>query len=315
VNRQEILLIEDDPDAREALTLLLEHHGYLVRSAANGTQALAEAGRRAPDLVITDLSMPGLSGLDVLERFRELPALADVPVIVVSAHHDVRYRVAGFDLGADDFLAKPVELDDLLARVRRQLLRSSRQREVARQSMVDELTGVLNRRGLTNLFARELERAHGKANGRSRESNGNSSGTGNGGTNTTVAVMLIDLNGFKRINDIWGHAAGDTMLCAVTRALQDALRATDRVGRMGGDEFAIVLPDVCVDDCSELAQRVRQVSPVIVNLAQHATLRVGLSLGVACAARGETFEAVLARADAAMYEDKQRQKLASDLLS
>jgi diguanylate cyclase (GGDEF)-like protein len=295
VNRQEILLIEDNADARDALTLLLEHHGYTVRGAENGTQALAQASLVPPDLIITDLAMPGLSGLDLLEQFRKMPALVDIPVIVVSAHHDIEHRVAGFDLGADDFLAKPVNLDDLLARVRRQLLRSDRQREVARQSMVDELTGVLNRRGLANLFSRELERA--QLNG------------------ATVAVMLIDLNDFKNINDVWGHAAGDTMLCAVTRGLQDALRANDRVGRLGGDEFAIVLPEIQASDCPALAQRVRQISPIVIQVMQHGTLRVGLSLGLAHAEPNETFETVLARADLAMYEDKRRQKLARESLS
>ena len=295
MNRPEILLIEDEPDAREALTELLEHYGYNVRSVEDGMQALQEAVRSPPDLVITDLSMPGLTGLEVLQRFRALPELADIPVIVVSAHHDVRNRIAGFDLGADDFLGKPVDLDDLLARIRRQLVRSSRQHAFARQSMVDELTGVLNRRGIANFYARELARAEAH--------------------HSALAVMLIDLNDFKNINDVWGHAAGDTMLSSVARSLQDALRATDRVGRMGGDEFAIVLPDVGRDGCEGLAQRVRRISPVVLELAPHASVRAGLSLGITCAEPGETFEDVLARADVAMYEDKRRQKLASELLT
>jgi diguanylate cyclase (GGDEF)-like protein len=295
VKRRDILLAEDNIDSREALAELLEHHGYAVRSANNGAMALIEAKRLPPDLVITDLAMPIMSGLDLLAQFRELPTLADVPVIVVSAHHDIQKRVEGFDLGADDFLAKPVDADELLARVRRQLLRSERQREVTRQSMVDALTGVLNRRGMANFFSRELERARSESK--------------------SVAVMMADLNDFKHINDTWGHAAGDTALCAVARTLQDALRATDRIGRMGGDEFVIVLPGVRAEDCTLLAQRARQVSPVVINLVPGAPMRVGLALGLALAEPGETFESVLARADAAMYEDKRRQKLATESLS
>ncbi|MDB4974196.1 MAG: response regulator receiver modulated diguanylate cyclase [Myxococcaceae bacterium] len=294
VIRQDILLVEDDADARIALTLLLEHHGYQVRSAANGYGGLEEAARQTPDLVITDLSMPGLTGLEMLAQFRSLPGLADVPVMVVSGQRDINNRVAGFDLGADDFLAKPVQVEDLLARIRRLLVRSERVHEVARLSMVDELTGVLNRRGISNFFTRELERT---AVGQ-----------------TTVAVILVDLNDFKRINDIHGHAAGDTMLCAVTRGLQDALRATDRVGRIGGDEFVVVLSQVDRASCEELAARVRQISPVVFELAPEVILRVGLSLGIAAAQPGDPFEDVLARADAAMYLDKQRQKMVSDSL-
>ena len=294
-NRRDILLIEDNSEAREVLALLLENHGYAVRCAENGLRGLEEARRKRPDLVITDIEMPDLSGLDVLRQFRKLPELADTPVIVVSGHHGVNDRIAGFDLGADDYLPKPVHVDELLARVRRQLLRSDREREIVRQSIVDALTGVLNRRGIENFFTRELVRAVAEG--------------------TTVAVMMVDLNDFKRVNDEWGHAAGDTALCAVAHDLQDALRANDRIGRMGGDEFAIVLPNVRAQDCPTLSQRVRQISPVVVELRPAGSLCVGLSLGIASAAPGETFEAVLARADAAMYEDKHRQKLANDSLS
>lgn len=295
MSRRDILLVEDNVDTREALVMVLEHHGYSVRSAANGAEALEAARAQPPHLVITDLEMPVLSGFELLEEFRKQPTLADIPVLVVSAHDETHARVTGFDLGADDFLAKPVQLDELLARVRRHLLRSDRERELARQSIVDSLTGVLNRRGLENFFARELERVH--VDG------------------ATVAVMLVDLNDFKHVNDVWGHAAGDTALCAVAHGLQDALRANDRVGRMGGDEFAIVLPEIRGGDCVRLGQRVRQISPIIIDFIPDAGLRVSLALGVASAQPGETFETVLARADLAMYEDKRIQKLARDSLS
>lgn len=290
---RDILLIEDNEDARDALAWLLENHGYSVRTADNGVAALQEATRQPPDLVITDLAMPVLSGFDLLQQMRELPMLADTPVIVVSGHADIHDRVAGFDLGADDFLAKPVSADELLARVRRQLARADRQQEVARQSMIDALTNVLNRRGLSNFFSREAARP--REDGRA------------------LAVMVLDLNGFKAINDSRGHAAGDAALCEVSRAVQDALRASDRIGRMGGDEFAVVLTDVRGEDCVMLSQRVRRLSPIVIEIGGE-PVRVGLSLGLALAEPDESFEQVLERADAAMYEDKRGQQAARQTL-
>ena len=164
--------------------------------------------------------------------------------------------------------------------------------------MIDSLTNVLNRRGLANFFSREYERS--REEGRA------------------IAVVVIDLNGFKRINDTWGHIAGDTALCEVSRCLQDALRTTDRIGRMGGDEFAIVLPDIRSDDCTALTQRIRQISPVVIELrggnghGDGGTVRVGLSMGFAVT--GDSFETVVERADAAMYEDKRRQSSANETL-
>lgn len=280
---------------RDALAIVLEHHGYYVRKVRNGAEALESARLKPPHLVITDLEMPVVSGFELLAQFRNHPELADIPVLVLSAHDETHARVTGFDLGADDFLAKPVQLQELLARVRRHLLRWDRERELARQSIVDSLTGVLNRRGLEHFFVREMQRVHTDG--------------------ATVAIMMVDLNDFKGINDVWGHAAGDTALCAVAHGLQDALRANDRVGRMGGDEFAVVLPEIRGGDCVRLGQRVRQISPIVIDFVPEAGLRVSLALGIASAEPGETFEAVLARADLAMYEDKRFQKLANDKLS
>jgi diguanylate cyclase (GGDEF)-like protein len=272
-----ILIVEDDDDSREALAELLEGHGYDVETARDGVEAVEVAEKTPPTLVISDVNMPRRDGFALVGVLRDRAACASVPIILLSALSERERRVAGLDLGADDYLGKPVDADELLARVRVHLRHAHRQQELEQSSLLDPLTGVLNRRGLMAALHREHERV---LRGRG-----------------SMSVMLIDVDDFKALNDTQGHAAGDQALRDIARAITEAVRAIDHVGRLGGDEFLVVVPDTDHAAGAALAERIA-----------HLPVEVGLSVGHATLRPGETAEQLLARADAEMYERKRRRK-------
>jgi two-component system, cell cycle response regulator len=286
LNRARIVLADDDARSREALAEMLRDAGYEVLTAGDGASALELFQSSAPDLVITDLTMPHLGGFGLAQCIRQAnhPA-ADVPIILISGHGDSPSRVHGFEFGADDFLVKPLDVDELLARIERHLSRYRSQREAAQLSVSDELTGTLNRRGLRNFFARM--RGESLARGQ------------------PVSVLLVDVTKFKSINDRYGHAVGDLALCAVARVRQDSVRTSDRVGRVGGDEFLVVLPGADEEACAQLESRLVTNLPLNLALTDLDQILITFAIGSATAHEAETLEALTARADRAMYADKQ----------
>ena len=279
-----ILVVEDDEDTLELLRAVLERQGYSVVTASGGKDALLHLQSSPFDLVLSDVSMAEGDGLTLVSSLREL-GLRDVPVILMSAEHDTSRRVASLDVGADDFVPKPFEVDELLARLRSQLRRVGRQAELLRESLLDPLTHVLNRRGFGELYTSHsalLRRRPG-----------------------SLALLMIDLDDFKRINDQHGHAAGDAVLVEVSRVLSQAVRASDRVGRMGGDEFSILMPEATLEVAHALAERLRALSPIKVQLGPLA-LTAAYSIGAATTNVEEPLAQLLARADGGMYGDKRR---------
>jgi diguanylate cyclase (GGDEF)-like protein len=181
-------------------------------------------------------------------------------------------------------MAKPVDMDELVAHVERHLSRYRRQREATKLSVSDELTGMLNRRGIRNFFARASADCFARGQ--------------------PVSVVLVDVTKFKAINDRYGHAVGDLALSAVARALQDTVRTSDRVGRVGGDEFLLVLPGVDREACAQLEGRLYANLPLTLDLSDVEPVRISFAAGSATAHEAETLEALTARADRAMYADK-----------
>lgn len=279
-----ILVVDDDDLSRESLGELLRDAGYDVRMAKDGASALAVMQSFAPELVISDLSMPHLGGYGLVQCIREGTQVPDVPVMLISSHDDTQSRVHGFQFGADDFMAKPIDVDELLARVERHLSRSRHERESARLSVSDELTGMLNRRGIHNFYARaQRERANHAQ---------------------PISVLIADLTRFKAVNDKYGHAVGDLALCATARALQDAVRASDRVARIGGDEFLIVLPGLDQAGCAHLEARLRARLPIQLRLTDDDLVMISFASGTATGTASESLPALAARADNVMYANK-----------
>lgn len=260
----DILLVDDDPGAIQLMARLLVGEGSL-RFATNGRDALRLARASVPDLVLLDAEMPGMSGFEVCAAFKADPALADVPVIFVTSHRDESFEVAGFAVGAVDFIAKPVNPQLVVVRVRSQL-RVKRMADALRQSAtVDALTGIANRRRLDEMLEREWLRSR-----RSRQ---------------PLALVMVDVDHFKLFNDRYGHPAGDACLRRVAQALSGAcLRAGDLVARYGGEEFALVLPHTPLFGAEHVARRILDAVEALA-IPHEASLvapHVTVSAGIAC---------------------------------
>ena len=279
-----ILIVEDDDDVRDAIAALLEEQGYVVETARDGAEAVQKVEDDPPALVISDVRMPGMDGFHLVERLREQASTADVPIILLSALDEHERRVAGLDLGADDYLGKPAHPDELLARVRVHLRHAHRQQALVRRSLLDPLTGALNRRGILAVLRRERERAL--------------------RTRTPLSVLMLDVDGFKALNDTHGHAAGDSALRLIARAIVDAVRVVDHVGRLGGDEFVVAVPDGDEQAAAALAARLEVLDLPALEVEGGEVLRVEVSVGAATMREGESLDALLERADAEMYARK-----------
>ncbi len=283
-----LLVVDDDSMNREMLARRLTRQGFRMLVAENGTEALSLIERHRIDAVLLDSIMPGLSGLDTLRRLRQSRSSAELPVIMVTGKDRSEDVVEALELGANDYVTKPIDFAVVLARIKTQV-------SVRR---ADPLTGLANRLQFIEQVERRLARFH-------RE------------PAAPFAVLFIDIDRFKLINDSLGHLAGDELLVSVARRLEGALRNSDTVARavdhtvarFGGDEFTILLDRIDGLDAAEaIAARLLGVAstPVTVQGREiFTTLSIGL---VMSATRYEQAEAMLRDADTAMYRAKSRGK-------
>jgi diguanylate cyclase (GGDEF)-like protein len=286
--RAYIAVAEDNADVREQVTSLLRTH-HEVAAFADGGAALSAIRERQPDLVLTDVVMPRLDGFGLLRALREDPRTREIPVIMLSGRSDEEARVEGLDAGADDYLVKPFGGRELLARVRTHLTIARLRHAAVEAAKHDPLTGLANR-------------AQGYAFAEAIFARARRSGT-------QAAVMVIDLDRFKPINDTYGHEVGDAVLQEVARRLKASLRGEDLVARLGGDEFLAVLSGVrgsgdVTHACSHILHSLER--PIEVR-GLH--LRTSPSIGVSMFPADGTEVTVLAKnADMAMYHAKQNRR-------
>ena len=262
--RESLLLVDDDPGTIQLLGKILAGVGDL-RFATQGSVALEMARAQPPDLILLDAEMPDMSGFQVCEAMKADPLLADIPVIFVTAHSDASFEVAGFAIGAVDFIAKPVSAPLVQARVQTQLRLKRVSDELRRLSLVDPLTGVGNRRRFEDALDREWRRAH-------RDGQ-------------PLSLMLADIDHFKQFNDLYGHPTGDQCLRSVATAMASALlRPGDIVTRYGGEEFAVVLPQTSRIAAQYVAHRLLGVVEALqIEHADSPTAsHVTMSLGISC---------------------------------
>ena len=234
LGRRPRLLVVDDQRVNIQALYQAFAADHQVLMATSGEQALALCASQQPDLVLLDVVMPGMDGHEVCRRLKAESATRDIPVIFVTAHHDEAAETLGLDLGAVDFISKPINPKIVRARVRTHLTLKHQSDMLRQWVYIDGLTGVHNRRHFDEHLAAEWSRCQ--------------------RNQTPLSVVLLDVDLFKRYNDRYGHQAGDDCLRRVAVALKAGIRRPgDLAARYGGEEFVCLLPDTALPGALSLA--------------------------------------------------------------
>ena len=282
-----VLVVDDILPNVKLLEAKLSSEYYDVLTATSGEEALIKIINDSPDIVLLDVMMPGMDGFEVCKRIKENPAIAHIPVVMVTALTDASDKVRGLQAGADDFLTKPFDEGQLAARLRVAERILELHHRLYIQATHDYLTGVWNRATIMNFLESELQRGARR--------------------NTSTGVLIVDLDHFKRVNDTYGHAAGDEVLRKSASSMQFALRTYDKIGRYGGEEFLIIAPECDWSQIMGLAQRIcDSISEKPVS-TQSGGIVMTASLGVAVGnTRHDNGSALIAIADEALYRAKEK---------
>ena len=300
-----VLIADDSVVSRHLLEATLRKWGYEVTVACDGAEALQILEREdAPALIILDWMMPGMTGLEVCRRIRARGSEPYIYILLLTSKSQKEDLIEGMDAGADDYIAKPFDQNELQVRLRAgtrlvglqaQLL--SAREALREQATRDSLTRLWNRNSILEALSRELARAR-------REG-------------SPLGVVMVDLDHFKHINDNHGHLAGDAMLREAARRMQNSVRQYDSIGRYGGEEFLILLPHCGEAESFAQAERLRkQLGQSDVRI-DDTSLRITASFGVTAALLGEpwTAEGLLRKADEALYAAKKSGRNRVEILS
>lgn len=327
-----ILIVDDIADNLRVLSGTLSEKGYKIRCAKNGATAIKVATKVIPDLILLDIKMPGMNGYEVCQKLKADVQTKDIPIIFLSALDDVLDKVKAFEVGGVDYITKPFQVEEVLVRVKTHLALQSAKAKVCQlnrtllqkmqsikehsvrlevmnqklqqeikdrqkaetqlihDALHDGLTGLPNRTLLMERINFAIQ--HAKRN-----------------PDYLFALLFIDLDKFKIVNDSLGHLVGDKLLIAIAELLQEGLRDSDTVARLGGDEFAILLNDISdLTDATEIGDRIQQRLSLPLTLEAR-TIFTSASIGIALSITGyQNSSQILRDADIAMYRAKAKGK-------
>ncbi|HEY9050612.1 MAG TPA: EAL domain-containing protein [Gammaproteobacteria bacterium] len=281
-----VLIADDDPAIRLVLRHTMEQDGYRVIEVANGREAVDATLQQYPDLILMDAVMPELDGFQAILQIKTKVEFETLPILIITALDDDLSVAQAFEAGACDYITKPIKWSVLRQRVKRLLKASDAERKIRHLAYHDSLTGLPNRL----LFNDRIEQAISRA-------------TRN---KTRFALLFIDIDHFKVINDSMGHEAGDNLLTSLTLRIQQSLRRTDTVARLGGDEFAIILENIHLpEDIILVTKNLLEDLGKPIQIIER-DVYVGASIGIAVFPDdGEDFGTLLKHADTAMYRAKE----------
>lgn len=321
-----ILVVDDTLANVQLLSRMLTEHGYKVRKVLNGPMALMGVQTAPPDLILLDVNMPEMSGYEVCQSLKSNHATQDIPIIFISALNEVAEKVKAFSVGGVDYITKPFQLDEVLARIEHQLMLRELQRQLQKQNLllqkkiqeheqavweleqaqtdlqqanqnlqrlaiIDDLTQVANRRHFYDYLARVWHRSL--------------------QMQTHLSLLLCDVDHFKPYNDAYGHQMGDYCLRQVAKAIQTTIRrSSDLVARYGGEEFVVILFDTNADKAIYLANQIQknlhtlQISHPKSAVSAFVTLSIGVATTIPAAE--QTADGLIAIADQALYSAKEQ---------
>lgn len=233
-----ILVVDDNLNNIRLLTDILEDENFTVYTADNGAAVLAMVHKLKPDVILLDIMMPGLDGFEVCKLLKNDFDIKDIPVIMVTAKTEGIDIKKSLEMGAFDYIKKPIDEIEVIARVQSAIQFKQTQDKLKEMAMKDGLTGLYNHALLIELFEKEIDKQ--------QRNNG------------SISFAMIDIDNFKKINDTYGHISGDTVLKELSNILMSSVRGGDIVGRYGGEEFSIVFPGIDEQNAFQLCERIRK---------------------------------------------------------
>lgn len=283
-----ILVIDDAKDILALLEFELSEENYQVLTAESAAAGLAILNKRSVDLILLDIVMPEMSGLEALAKIKSDDELKDIPVIMLSASEQSEDIVAALDLGAADFVSKPYIYQVLTARIRTSLRLQHKTRALQSMALTDFLTKINNRRQFYALAKAALSK-----NKKEQDS---------------LSIAVMDIDHFKQINDTYGHDIGDQVLIGFSKFLASFFREYDIVGRVGGEEFCVCLPGTGLEKGFHACERFRQEfenhpTSVLVDERDY-QLNVRVSIGISEAIPNSELDLLIKQADKALYTAK-----------
>lgn len=281
----QVVLVDDDPALSELLSYQFSNAGMTPTCLSSPQTLLETLGSIQPDVVVLDRNMPRWDGFEVAMAIRQIPQYATLPLVFLTADKRPDSRLRGLALGGDDYLHKPVDGAHLATLVRARALRARALRE---KIVTDGLTGLLNHAAIVHEAQHQVALAH--------------------RLKWPLCFALVDLDHFKSVNDTYGHQAGDSVLTALSRLLRQRLRRSDIIGRMGGEEFAILLVDTPIDKGLDVMNSIREAFSQIKHSINGHRFTVTLSCGISALSPvghdGDAVPSLIRLADEALYQAK-----------
>lgn len=276
-----ILIVDDDVELAQYYSMTLEGAGMMTQVVMDPLDVMSPLVEFHPDLILTDMYMPNMSGLELASILRQQEAYVSIPIVFLSAETDADKQHSAMLRGGDDFLLKPIESDHLVRSVVRRVKRARVLRSLAER---DSLTGLLNHTRFREQLVIEVARAI--------------------RTRTNLSLIMLDIDNFKSVNDMFGHPTGDRVIKSLARLMKQRLRKSDILGRYGGEEFAVILPETNGSAAWKVMEEIRESFAQISHQSSGIEFHVTVSGGIATVPPARDAAALNSTADRALYQAK-----------